>query len=224
MSNRGESFVTIWQIILVIFFGENFWQNSEHFGGKYHPLSNNLWVENPSLRVQTLLCHQIYTFEARVLSSYLDLHWWYQKKIQSSQQLPFKSEFSCETYNSLISKFVKFIISNITTSSCQIQSQHLDMCEEYGYNTTISSDYASSTSINCPVATSEELSTLSLLSFLLDGVVVRFIISSLGMPHQYSFLQGGSCMDSSTNCWWCWWCLILYIWEQQCWSPWSSLE
>ena len=54
------------------------------------------------------------------------------------------------------------------------------MCEESGYNTTNSSDNASYTSLNCPEATFEELSTLSLLSFLLDGVF-RFIISSLGI-------------------------------------------
>ena len=60
------------------------------------------------------------------------------------------------------------------------------MCEEVGYNSTNQSflqtedENSSDYNVNCPVATPDELTTLTLLSFLLEGVL-QFIISSLGI-------------------------------------------
>jgi hypothetical protein len=60
------------------------------------------------------------------------------------------------------------------------------MCEEVGYNLTnttflqIDDENNSHQIVNCPVATPDDLTTLTLLSFLLEGVL-QFIISSLGI-------------------------------------------
>ena len=55
------------------------------------------------------------------------------------------------------------------------------MCEESKFNISNSSEIQNfNDSLICPEATSEELATLKLLSFLLDGVV-QFIISLLGI-------------------------------------------
>ena len=60
------------------------------------------------------------------------------------------------------------------------------MCEEVSYNLTntsflwIEEENNSDHNVNCPVAMPDELTTLTLLSFLLEGVL-QFIISSLGI-------------------------------------------